>query len=452
MARTKARETYGSGSVTPEKRNGKVVPDTWRVCISLGIEEYMDKQGRPRKRQKKIQRTVHGSLKDARAICKELVEKYEHIDTDASSMTFSTACRSWLSMMDDTQTCGPEKLRDYENILDQVAERLGAVPLAELRKHDVESALSTVKTARSLTQGRYRTYCQVVKRVFEYCLDNDWIVRNPCRTIKAPRVTEEPRREYLQPADCAILRSRLDHAEAAAYNDCAAKEERQADWGNTFNRGSIRGVSHMSGLMAVRLMLATGIRRGEALALTWEDIDIENMQIQVRHSLTAKMRLKKPKTKSGTRTISIDSDTAEHLGRWKDFQRSVLHRIKEDDGRGGSRSKGQSQRTPVCCNCIGGFLDPTNFDRWWRSYRADLGFGSLNVKDLRHTQATLLINNNTDIKTVQTRMGHSSARVTLDIYSHAMPANDRKAAGVIGDICDAGREADEQVIRLDESA
>lgn len=52
--------------------------------------------------------------------------------------------------------------------------------------------------------------------------------------------------------------------------------------------------------------------------------------------------------------------------------------------------------------------------------------------ELRHTQATQLLGNGVDVKTVQTRMGHSSASLTLDWCAHALPENDQKAARIIG--------------------
>lgn len=61
-------------------------------------------------------------------------------------------------------------------------------------------------------------------------------------------------------------------------------------------------------------------------------------------------------------------------------------------------------------------------------------YEGLKLHDLRHTQATLLISNGADIKTVQNRLGHSMAAPTMDIYAHAIEQNDRKAADEIGEL------------------
>ncbi|WP_332247766.1 tyrosine-type recombinase/integrase [Collinsella tanakaei] len=100
---------------------------------------------------------------------------------------------------------------------------------------------------------------------------------------------------------------------------------------------------------------------------------------------------------------------------------------------------------------IAGNLDGHNFDRWFRNFCVDNDFGAYSVikkeftkngkkhirgtgysglvpHALRHTQATLLIGEGADIKTVQARLGHASPSTTLSIYSHAIESKDREAA------------------------
>ena len=102
-------------------------------------------------------------------------------------------------------------------------------------------------------------------------------------------------------------------------------------------------------------------------------------------------------------------------------------------------------------------MDPDNYGRWFRLWCSEHDFGrfdtvseyrdSRGVKRykrtgyhgltphmLRHTQATLLIAANTDIKTVQGRLGHSSITMTVDTYSHFLPANDRAASNVFNSL------------------
>lgn len=136
------------------------------------------------------------------------------------------------------------------------------------------------------------------------------------------------------------------------------------------------------------------------------------------------------------------------LTRWKNEQKAWL----------GSIAVWQTGNTPVVSNEHGSFLDPNNYGRWFRQWCVDNGFGEYEGKEetyidsqgrkrtrkrnykgltphmLRHTQATLLLAENTDLKTVQSRLGHSDSSLTLGVYSHAVVSKDEEAANTIGDL------------------
>ena len=79
-------------------------------------------------------------------------------------------------------------------------------------------------------------------------------------------------------------------------------------------------------------------------------------------------------------------------------------------------------------------MNLSNFERFWRKFKQDKGFVGLRFHELRHTQATQLLANGVDVKTVQTRMGHANGAITLNWYAHAVPENDEKAAQLVGEI------------------
>ena len=488
MARKKQREQYGSDSVFPvmvkrRDKNGNVVlvpkldkqgnpvlddktgepvmvPDkvqernkkgepVWRVCVTVGVEKYVDDRGRICKRQIKApQKRAAGTLEHARKVKEELAAKYKNIEAGSAKMTFPEACDRWAASMRNANTCSTVKLKDYETMLGHMALRMGDKPLAEIDELDVEGALVSVKTDRNLSQRRHREMFQTVKRVFEYCIDRGWLVKSPCRGLNTPRVTDEVDRRSLTPEECARLRACLDRDELVAYESFAAKEQRQTEWGHAFTRSKITGLSQISGLIAVRLMLATGCRRGEALGLTWEHVDFDSSQITIVQSLNAQMVLKSPKTKKGIRTISVDTDTMAHLRKWKSFQAKALHLVMVEESGGVKRSVGQNGKTPVCCNCGGALYDPTKCSEWWRGYRESIGFDTLRMHELRHTSATLALGSGMPVKDVQARLGHASSSLTLDIYGHAIPANDQAIAELMGAIIGAPAEPSARVVKV----
>ena len=442
MARAKQREVYGNGSVSPEKRNGEVVRDAWRVCVSLGTETYVDDNGNERKRRRKVQKTVHGTLAEARKVCKQLVEQYEHVDLENAKDDFSAVASAWLDMARTANLCNKDQMRKYERHFEYMAKYLDGKPIIEVKKADVEKALASVKKERRLSNTTMHKVFQQTSRLFEYAVDSDICLRNPCRAIIAPKIDKVKSRRSLTAEEAAKLRSCLDRDEQAAYRDFEAKEQRQVEWGRTFTRSSLRGLSHISGIIAVRLLLATGCRRGEILGLPWSAIDFESSQIYIRQSLNNQCEIKETKTAAGVRALYVDAETIAHLQMWKAFQAKALHLVMTEDAEGKRHPVEQTDKTPVCCSDVGGWLDPTNVNRWWggnksksiEGYRDTIGFPDLKLHELRHTAATLLLGNGVDVKTVQHRLGHASSSLTLDQYSHALPAKDKEAASYIGNL------------------
>ena len=437
MARKKQRETYGNGSITPKKgKDGKQMTDRkgnpiWRVCLTFGKDENG--------KRRKIQRVVHGTLADARKVVKELNEQYADVEIDNTLQSFKKTCTMWAASMRNANTCSAAKLKDYETMLDHVAVELGTKPIAEIKAHDIEMALDAVRTKRQLSQRRIRDTFIVVKRVFEYAIRNEWLVKNPCAPLDAPRVTQKPDRNSLTPQDAARLRQKLDEDEEKAYEDLVAKEERLQEWSEgraadkTSGRSEVHGISRLSYLMTVRLLLATGARRGEICALSWEHIDLDSGQVKILQAITSDGKLKAPKTANAVRTICIDADTISHLRRWKKFQKEVLQLIQPEAGDEREPIM-QTDSTPVIVSNSGTWIWLRNFTHWWDRYREVAGFPGLRVHELRHTAASLLLANGMDVLTVSNRLGHASPSITLDVYSHCIPGRDAAAADLMGSI------------------
>ena len=99
-------------------------------------------------------------------------------------------------------------------------------------------------------------------------------------------------------------------------------------------------MSQISRVMAVRIAMATGLRRGEVVGLTWKYVDLNRGTIRVAHSVTVYSEVKDPKSEAGKRVLKIDDETVSHLARWKAFQQEELAVLCLE----------QTDDTPVCCN------------------------------------------------------------------------------------------------------
>lgn len=165
------------------------------------------------------------------------------------------------------------------------------------------------------------------------------------------------------------------------------------------------------------LDLATGMRRGELLGLKWEDIDFDHGVIHIRRQvarLNNTVQEAPLKTKNSYRNISIGADAVE-----------LLKQKKEKDN---------GKSIYVFPSPTGGPLAPDSVLHMLHRVLERAGLPKIRFHDLRHTFATLALQNGVDIKTVSGMLGHFSAGFTLDTYAHVTTAAQREAAGIMNGV------------------
>jgi integrase len=177
----------------------------------------------------------------------------------------------------------------------------------------------------------------------------------------------------------------------------------------------------------------TGMRRGEAIGLRWSDVDLENARLAVRRALIPSGReviVSEPKTIKGRRVIAIDPGTVEVL---KAQAARQLDEQKEWD-------EAWVETGLVFTAENGAALDPESISRYWRQAVKKSMLPQIRLHDLRHTHATLALQAGIHPKVVSERLGHATISITLDTYSHAIPAMQEEAAALIaGLVFDTGR-------------
>ena len=162
------------------------------------------------------------------------------------------------------------------------------------------------------------------------------------------------------------------------------------------------------------LELATGLRRGELLGLKWEDIDLEHGDLRVRRQIArinGKVVEAPLKTKNAYRTLPLAEDTI-----------SILNEQKKKVG-----------SSPwVFPSATGGPISPDSVLHMLHRVLKRAGLPKVRSHDLRHTFATLALQNGVDIKTVSGMLGHFSAGFTLDTYAHVTTSAQKAAANTMG--------------------
>ena len=162
--------------------------------------------------------------------------------------------------------------------------------------------------------------------------------------------------------------------------------------------------------------LATGLRRGELLGLKWQDIDMVNGTIRVQRQVAridGEIVEAPLKTKNSYRTVSIGPDAIEVL---KEQKKKV----------------GDSEYVFPSLN--GGPISPDSVLNMLHRVLERAGLPKIRFHDLRHTFATLALQNGVDIKTVSGMLGHFSAGFTLDTYAHVTTSAQREAANTMGNV------------------
>ena len=170
------------------------------------------------------------------------------------------------------------------------------------------------------------------------------------------------------------------------------------------------------------LMLGlVGLRRGEAVALRWTDVDLNLGQVRIEQSAVKvgdQALVGPPKSSAGSRVVAIDDETARRLQWHRCRQRlEVLKTTGE-------------KRTPelVFTTPTGDPLDPTYVSRHFARLVAQHGLPRIRLHDLRHTSASIGLASGESLLEVSRRLGHSSISVTADVYSHISPEVARESA------------------------
>jgi integrase len=180
----------------------------------------------------------------------------------------------------------------------------------------------------------------------------------------------------------------------------------------------------------VSLALATGMLRGELLALQWGDVELDATKpfLRVERSVEetkAGLRVKPPKTKRGRRTISLPPDTVAMLR---------AHKVKQMETRLALGMGKPDETTLVLSDVEGRLISPHSVSRAWCMACKTRKLPRVPFHALRHTHVSVLIGKGVDILTISRRLGHSKASVTLDVYGHLIGGADEAAAKAIGEV------------------
>jgi integrase len=281
----------------------------------------------------------------------------------------------------------PKSYAAYEMYLRRhVVPELGRVRLADLTPEHVQNLL-TRKLDEGLAPQSVVHIRGVLRRALGRAVRFGLVARNVAALTDPPRV---------QRHDVAAMGAE----QARAFLD------------------AIRG-ERLEGLYL--LALTTGMRQGELLGLRWQDVDLDNGELRVVHALQRVegiLRLVQPKTAKSRRSVTLPAMTVEALRRHHGQQAEV--RL--------SAGANWTDTSFVFCTSTGRPLEPRNVTRSFQRFLKRAGLPRMRFHDLRHSFATLLLIQGLSPRVVMEMLGHSQIALTMNTYSHVIPALQREAA------------------------
>jgi integrase len=362
----------GEGSIYQRSSDGR-----WLGVLSLGYGP----DGRP------LRKTV--SAKTRGEVAKKLKELQRHQDDGIplpdATLTVAQLFNSWYEDVLRHQVA-PSASSNYKRIYNHhILPTLGRKKVANLSAADVDRLIS-----QKLDSGLSVSTVQRIRFVFAQAIDQGirWgsVTRNVARLSRAPKVVRREGRT-LTPEEARLL---LD---------------------------ALKGHRHE---VLYSLMLSTGLRRGEALGLKWQDYDEKAGVISIRRQLKlegGKLITSDTKTNRSRRSVNLPAPMVVALKVHR--QRQKLEET--------TFPPGWEATDYIFTSLVGGALDPRNLNRDFHKVCERAGLGHWHPHELRHSAASLMLAQGVKLQVVSEVLGHASIRMTADVYGHIL-APDREAA------------------------
>ena len=358
-------------------------------------------------RRRAIKAGFHTRKEAQAAMAKVMVAVEERSYVTPSTLTVREyLSKEWLPAIE--ATVRPTTYRSYvQHVSFHIAPHIGT-----LRLEKVNGATLNALYAKLASQGKRdgkrglspRTVHHVhtcLHRAFRDAVRWGRLFRNPVDAADPPRVAGPGSREM----------KTWDATQVRAFLEATSNDRLHPLW---------------------RLLAMTGMRRGEVLGLKWEDIDFEAGRLAVRRSLIplgGEVIVSEPKTARGRRSIALDPETVEVL------KTQAARQLAEQQQWG----EAWTDSGYICTKGDGTPYHPEVVSRYFRKAVKEAKLPTIRPHDLRHTHATLALRAGIHPKVVSERLGHANISITLDTYSHAIPAMQEEAAALIAELVFAGK-------------
>lgn len=307
-----------------------------------------------------------------------------------SNIPFKTWVEQWLTAT--APNIQPTTLATYQEFLkNHILPYFADMPLCDIQAGNIRDFLASRKLASSTTSRLY----VLLKSIFKLAVDDDILAKNPMVKVKAPK--NQRKKPW-----------------------CVLTEEQTHEL--------INSIKQPEQQLLVKLAAASGLRRGEILGLRHQDIDTKRNTISVQQTVKAingqPVISQYLKTNTSRRTLTLPEEMIKLLE--KQFLDVKLKMFQDKNWVDNDLLFPAIHGAPRQPNWLSSLVVQLGKDAGMPD-----GF-SLHI--LRHTNATYLLQHGVNYKVVQQRLGHSSAAITLNVYSHVLAEQDKAAAETLANI------------------
>ncbi len=382
------------------KGEGSIIPRTdMKGAYRIRLTVHDPVTGLPRK----VSKTVRGSLSQVQKTMRQMQGDIDRGIAVTSSRTMTGEyLERWLRDYAATNV-RPSTLERYTGIVrNHFLPTLGKIPLTQLQPGHIQACHAKAMSGRldgkpgTLSAKSVMQHHRVLSEALDHAVKWGELGRNPAKAVSPPK----PEYREMRAMNPEELRRFLETARGTRYYE----------------------VFYVLGY--------TGMRRGEALALKWADVELGARPFiainrTLRQTKGGKVVFAEPKTAKGRRKVQIDPTTALVLRAFREKQEALYATI-------GS----QLLTTDLMFTQKGGEpLKPDTLTKMASKIAQQAGLGRLRLHDLRHTHASILLQAfDVHPKVVQERLGHSTITTTFDQYSHVVPGLQEAAASRFGEI------------------
>ncbi|CCW12895.1 tyrosine-type recombinase/integrase [Rhodococcus aetherivorans] len=338
-----------------------------------------------------------GGFATKREAQSELKKVHERVDSSVKTDDRETVAQyltKWLS--EKRHTLKPRTLFGYsEFVHKRINPHIGTIKLEQLRHEHVVRLVDTL-----IEEGRGPSTIKSVLAVLRSALSD---------AVRHKRLTHNAAQHVQPPAYRAPERQPWTAAQAAQFLD-HIHDDRLAP--------------------LFEVLIGTGLRRGEVLALQWEDVDLDNRILRVRRSVTdvkGKLVIGAPKTKASAGWVGLSTRMVAVFERQRANQgaeRAMWGEAYEDNDLVFARENGA-------------MLRPEYVLKRFHALSETAGLPLVRLHDLRHLAASLMLQNGVPLPLVSKTLRHSQVSITADLYGHLSPEAAHAAADALGGVLDA---------------